>query len=237
MIVEYNGSDFFGWQKQDGKRTVQGQLEEKIEKLTGHRVVVEGSGRTDRGVHALGQVAMVEIDLKMPLENLKNALNNLLDLDIRIKSVKLGRADFHPRFSAKKKTYMYVVNTGEPSAIRSKLETYYPYDVDIELMKKAGKLLVGKHNFKAFCSANTSVTNFEREIYDLQIKQRGKKIIFEITGNGFLYNMVRIIVGTLLQIQQVGEKNIVEALKVGDRAVLGKTMPPNGLYLKSVKYF
>ena len=237
MIIEYNGANFYGWQKQNGKRTVQGELEEKISFLTKENVVVEGSGRTDKGVHALNQVATVEIKIKIPLVNFKTAINKLLSDDLVVKKVSLVDSNFHPRFLAKKKTYEYRVDLSKiKSAINHQLITHYPYEINLERMKFASKLLVGKHNFKAFCSADTSVTNFEREIYDISIKKVGNILTFKVTGNGFLYNMVRIIVGTLLEIDKVGESNILKALENGDRSLLGKTMPPNGLYLKKVEY-
>lgn len=239
LTIEYNGSQFFGWQKQNGKRTVQGELESAIFALTKEKVIVEGSGRTDRGVHALGQVASLKINNKMPIKNFKTALNNLLPHDIRIKKVKKCEDDFHARFSAKKKTYCYVVQIGgEESAIKHALMGFYSYDVDFEKMRELSKLFIGKHNFKGFCSSDTNVTNFEREIFDFKVSKHGKVCKFEVTGNGFLYNMVRILVGTLLDCGRgkISEEDIRTALKTGDRSLSGKTMDPNGLYLKKVEY-
>lgn len=239
FVIEYNGADFYGWQKQNGKRTVQGELERAFFELTKEAVSFEGSGRTDRGVHALGQVASVQTESKIPLKNLRIALNNLLSPDVRIVKIENASDDFHARFSAKKKTYVYVAKVGgEPSAIDCKTIGFYPYEVDFEKMKKAAVSFVGKHNFKAFSASDTNVQNFEREIFDVKLTKRGRIIKFEITGNGFLYNMVRIIVGTLLDIGRgkLDENCIKNAFKNLDRNSLGKTMQPNGLYLKSVKY-
>ena len=237
MVIEYNGAHFYGWQKQSGKRTVQGELEDKIFMLTKEKTIVEGSGRTDKGVHALNQVATVEIENSIPLANFKIALNKLLSDDVVVKKVIVVDFNFHPRFSAKRKTYEYRIDLSKTrKAINFEQVTHYPYKINLERMKEASKLLIGKHNFKAFCSAHTNVTNFEREIYDIKIKKVGNSLTFTLTGNGFLYNMVRIIVGTLLEIDKVGEENIVKALKSGKRNLLGKTMPPNGLYLKNVEY-
>ena len=235
MTVEYNGANFHGWQKQKNKRTVQGELEEKIKILTGDEVKVEGSGRTDKGVHALGQVATVNIEKNIPLSNFKTALIKLLSDDVCVKSLKFASSDLHPRFNAKRKTYRYVVSK-KRLALEHDLVTYYPHKVDVERMKKASELFLGKHNFKAFCASGATVKDFEREIYGLKITERECKIIFEITGNGFLYNMVRIIVGTLLEIEKIGEENILKAFKEGDRSLVGKTMAPNGLYLIKVEY-
>ena len=237
MIVEYNGTNFYGWQKQTGRRTVQGELEEKLFLLTKEKCTVEGSGRTDKGVHALNQVATVDISSPIPLKNFKQALNKLLSSDVVVKKVSLCKDDFHPRFDVKRKTYEYVVDISKTRrAIDYNLITYYPYNVDIERMKKASSLFIGKHNFKAFCSAHTNVTNYEREIFDFKISKHDNRIKFLITGSGFLYNMVRIIVGTLLNIEKIGEENILKAFETGDRSLTGKTMPPNGLYLKKVEY-
>ncbi len=239
FVVEYNGGDFFGWQKQNGKRTVQGELEHAFFELCKEEVEFAGSGRTDRGVHALGQVASVRCCCPIPLKNIKQALNNLLPSDIRILKVENSKEDFHARFSAKRKTYVYVVQTGgQRSAIDFKTIGFYPYEVDFEKMKCVARDLVGKHNFRAFASSDTNVQNFEREIYAVKLSKCGRKIKFEITGNGFLYNMVRIIVGTLLDIGRgkLDENCIQNAFKNSERNLLGKTMEPNGLYLKSVKY-
>ena len=239
FVIEYNGGDFFGWQKQNDKRTVQGELERTFFELTKESVCFEGSGRTDKGVHAIGQVASVKTESNIPIKNLKLALNNLLPADIRILKVELAKDDFHARFSAKKKTYVYMVKVGgQRSVIDFKTKGFFPYEVDFEKMKNAAALLVGKHNFKAFSSADTNVQNFEREVYASKLSKRGNLIKFEITGNGFLYNMVRIIVGTLLDIGRgkLDERCIKNAFKNKDRNSLGKTMEPNGLYLKSVEY-
>ncbi len=239
ITIEYNGTNFFGWQKQEGLRTVQGELERAIKTLSGQDVTVEGCGRTDKGVHALGQVASFEMDSKIPLKNLKTALNDLLPADIRIKKVETAAPDFHARFSAKRKTYRYVVQVGgQRSAIKYGTCAFYPYLVNLSAMQSASKLLLGKHNFKGFCSTNTNVTNFEREIYNISISKRGSVYTFEVTGNGFLYNMIRIIVGTLLDVGRghLPEENIAKALKSGERKYAGVTMEPNGLFLKNVQY-
>lgn len=238
FTIEYNGGKFSGWQKQTGKRTVQDELEQAFLRATGEKVCFEGSGRTDKGVHALNQVASVQVKSPIPTKNIKQALNDQLPEDVKVKKVENVKEDFHARFSAKKKTYRYVVVIGQKSAIENELVGNYPYNVDIKLMQQAGKLFVGKHNFKGFCSANTQVTNFEREIYDLTISQHGKRVIFEISGNGFLYNMVRIIVGTLLEIGsgRLPLENVKLALESGQRKYAGPTMQPNGLYLKKVVY-
>ncbi len=239
MTLEYNGSEFHGWQKQEGQRTVQGELESALFSLTGENAKVEGSGRTDAGVHALGQVASTKIENLIPLKNIKRALNDLLPNDVRVCKVELAKDDFNARFSAKRKTYEYVVQAGgERRAIKHNFQGFYPFEVDLQKMISASKLLVGKHNFKGFCSANTTVTNFEREIYEIKISKHSNNFKFVVTGNGFLYNMVRIIVGTLLDVGRgkLTEKDVQKALKTGERKYAGITMEPCGLYLKKVEY-
>ena len=239
LTISYNGHEFFGWQKQDGLRTIQGTLEQAFFMLTGENVEVEGSGRTDKGVHALSQVASVKTENTMPTKNFKCALNNLLPPDIRVRKVEEVSEDFHARFSAKKKTYRYVVKVGgDADAISFSTLAHFDYEVDLNKMKCASKLLIGKHDFHAFCSSGTQVSDFVREIYDIKISKKGRIYTFDICGNGFLYNMVRIIVGTLLDVGRgkINEENIQKALKTGERKYAGTTMPPEGLFLKKVEY-
>lgn len=239
LTIEYNGAEFFGWQKQKNCRTVQEEIEKAFLTLTGENVFVEGSGRTDKGVHALGQVASVQTSNIMPTKNFKIALNDLLPKDIFIKKVEEVDQNFQARFSAKRKTYKYIVCVGgERGAINNSLIAYYPYKVDIEKMREVAKLLIGKHNFKGFCSSDASVTNFEREIYDLKINKKNRMYTFLVCGNGFLYNMVRIIVGTLLDVGRgkLSVERVKNALETGNRNNSGQTMPACGLYLKNVEY-
>lgn len=239
LVLEYNGSRFFGWQKQEGKRTVQGALEEAFFLLIAQKIEVVGSGRTDKGVHAIAQVASVSLDVKMPLKNMRLALNNLLPSDIVIKQIIKVDSNFNARFSAKRKTYRYLVST---SSLRSALNfdrvAYYGFKVDIAKMQLCSKLLIGKHNFSAFASADAQVKNFEREIFNISIEKKGNFFRFDITGNGFLYNMVRIIVGTLLDVGRgkISCKDVEKALQTGQRSLTGITMPANGLYLLKVEY-
>lgn len=240
FIIEYNGTNFFGWQRQSEKRTVQQVLEDAFFALTKEKVVFEGSGRTDKGVHALAQVATVKIEEnKIPTKNFKTAMNFLLPEDVRIKKAEQVSDDFHAQFSAKRKTYRYVVQVcGDKSAIKHDLAAYYSYKVDENKMRDVAKLLIGKHNFKGFCSADTIAATFDREIFDLKISKRGRTFAFEVTGNGFLYNMVRIIAGTLLEVGRgiLPMSDVVKALETGERKYAGMTMPAYGLYLKKVEY-
>ena len=239
LTVVYNGANFYGWQKQSGKRTVQGELENALLLLTGKNIPVEGSGRTDKGVHALGQVASLSFDGSIPVKNFKRAINNLLSDDVYVKKVEHVSDDFHARFSAKRKIYKYVVQVGgEKPTIMHDLRAFYPYEVDLKKMQECALILVGKHNFKGFCSSGTQVQSFEREIFDISIKKKGGVYTFEVTGNGFLYNMVRIVVGTLLEVgrNKLSIESVKKALDLGERKHAGIVMPACGLYLKSVNY-
>lgn len=239
LEIEYNGKDFFGWQKQPELRTVQGEIENSIFSLTKQEVEVFGSGRTDAGVHALGQVAHFEADLNLSPEKVKEILNKALPEDINIKNVKFGDENFHARFSAHKKTYLYKI-------LNSKAKTIFDKDffaregnyLDEKLMQKCADMLVGEHNFKGFCSSQTQVASFVREIFEITVRREGDNIFVEVTGSGFLYNMVRILVGTMVDfaLGKLTEQDVLQALENGDRSKSGKTMPASGLYLKEVIY-
>ena len=239
LKIQYDGREFYGWQKQDGKRTVQGELEKALFKLLGKNIEAFGSGRTDRGVHALDQAAHFDLEKNIPVKNLPLALNNLLPNDISIKSARIVPAEFHARFDIESKTYVYkVYNAKAKNALILNRAAFVNYDLDIEKMKSAAKLLLGKHNFKGFCCSATNVKDFEREIHQIEISKSGRYIEFKISGNGFLYNMVRIIVGTLVDIGRglLEEEDIRKALEKQDRSFAGKTMPPEGLYLAKTNY-
>lgn len=239
LEIEYNGKDFFGWQKQTELRTVQGEIEKTIFALTKQGVEVFGSGRTDAGVHALGQVAHFEANLQLSPQKVQEILNKALPEDINIKSVKFGDENFHARFSAHKKTYLYkILNSNDKLVFEkdyiARVENY----LDEKLMQKCADMLVGEHDFKGFCSSQTQVTNFVREIFDISVKREGTQISVEVTGSGFLYNMVRIIVGTMIDfaLGKLSQQDILQALENGDRSKSGRTMPAGGLYLKEVEY-
>lgn len=236
--VCYDGTNYSGWQIQCGQISVQQKIEEALENLFGTKTSIVGSGRTDAGVHAEGQVFSFESDTTIPQTRLYKAINAYLPEDIRVISCEVASANFNARYSAKKKTYSYRLYCSE---VENPLKDRYSvkiFPVDISKMKEAGKLLLGEHNFKAFCSTGSSVKSTVRKIYSLSIKKVKEDITITVCGNGFLYNMVRIIVGTLVA---VGEgrlplENIKKALESGDRTLLGKTLPPKGLTLKKVYY-
>ena len=239
LTIEYDGKDFNGWQKQPNKLNIQGTIEQAIKSIIGEDVELNASGRTDAGVHALGQVANFKTNSQIPIEKFPIAINSKLKKSIVIKKAEEVDERFHSRLSCKKKTYRYIINNSEEgSAIYRNLETHVPQKLDVDSMKEAVKYFEGEHDFKAFKASGTSSKNSVRTIYEAKVYQNEEKIYIELTGNGFLYNMVRIIAGTLVEvgIGKIEPKDIPEIIKEGKREKAGKTLPPNGLYLVKVMY-
>ena len=240
ITTEYDGKDFNGWQKQPTKLNIQGEIERAIGIITGEEVEVIGSGRTDAGVNALAQVANFKVsELKIPVDRLVYAINSQLKKTIRIISAEIVSEDFHSRYAAKRKTYRYTINNSiAGSAIYRNMQYHYPSKLDEKLMDEAAKYFIGEHDFKAFKASGTSSKSSVRKIYDAKVYRDGDLINIELTGNGFLYNMVRIIAGTLLEVGEgrMEPSNIGSILKDGSRKNAGKTLPPNGLCLVSVEY-
>lgn len=242
LTIQYNGKNFCGWQVQPNKRTVQEVLEKRISNLLGEeKISLFASGRTDSGVHAYCQTAHFETDSDFDIKKLANAINSVLDTDISVLSAKEVSKNFHARFSIKQKTYLYRVycsdvleplNNGRVAKVNSKVINNF------ELIKKASKFFIGTHNFYGFCASRSSTTDFVRTIFDIKIKKTKKCIDFYITGSGFLYNMVRIIVGTLISVGEgkILPEEIPEIIESQDRKKAGKTMPAYALYLYNVKY-
>ncbi|MDZ5474231.1 tRNA pseudouridine(38-40) synthase TruA [Bacillus sp. 31A1R] len=238
--IAYDGSQFSGYQVQPSKRTVQSELENTLKKLhKGQEVKVYASGRTDAGVHAKGQVIHFDSPLTIPLERWIIALNSLLPNDIVVLEVEQVEDNFHARFQAKGKEYRYFVNlsnTRDP--FQRNFSYHHPYKLDIQSMNDAAKYLLGSHDFTSFCSAKTEVEDKIREIRKIELIQQDTMLIFRFVGNGFLYNMVRIMVGTLIQVGsgQINPGSIKEIIEHKDRKYAGKTAPAEGLYLWEVYY-
>ena len=240
LTIEYDGKDFNGWQKQPSKLNIQGTIEQAIKTITGEDVDLQASGRTDAGVHALGQVANFKTNSNIPIEKMSIAINCNLKKSIRIVKAEEVEERFHSRLSCKRKTYRYIINNSEiPSAIYRNLETHIPYKLDIEKMKQAVKYFEGEHDFKAFKASGTSSKSSIRTIYKAEVlKMPNNRIYIELTGNGFLYNMVRIIAGTLVDVGtgKIKPEDIEKIIELKDRTNAGKTLPPQGLYLVCVNY-
>ena len=239
LIIEYDGKKFNGWQKQPDKLNIQGEIENAIKEITGEEVDLIGSGRTDAGVHALGQVANFKTNSNLPVEKFPIALNSKLKKSIFIRQAEEVDERFHSRYNAKQKTYAYIINTTNyGAAIYRDLEYYTNLNLNIEQMKKAAKYFEGEHDFKAFKASGTSSKSSVRTIYKLDVMEAEGRIKIEITGNGFLYNMVRIISGTLVEVGlgKIKAEDIPNIIEAKDRSKAGKTLPAHGLYLVNVEY-
>ena len=240
LTIEYDAKDFNGWQKQPNKLNVQGEIERAIETVTGEKVNLIGSGRTDAGVSALGQVANFKIENnRLPIEKMAYAINSQLKKSIRVKKAEEVDERFHSRYTCKKKTYQYTINNSEQgTAIFRNIQYHFPLKLDENKMNEAVKYLIGKHDFKSFKASGTSSKNSVRIIYDAKVTRDGDLVKIELTGSGFLYNMVRIISGTLLDVGQgkIEPEMVKQILEKKDRALAGKTLPANGLCLMRVDY-
>ena len=239
LTIEYDGTRYYGWQRQPIGNTIQQELEKAISKVIKENVEVIGSSRTDSGVHAKGYVANFKTNVKMPAEKFRDAINCKLPRDIVIIKSEEVDLDFHARYSSKGKTYCYtILNREYPCAIDKDYVYYYRWKLNVEEMKKACKYFLGTHDFKAFQTPGGSVKTSIRTISDLHIETNVDKIKIYISADGFLYNMVRIIVGTLIlvgsnKIKEDFVKNIIES---GVRQNAGKCAPANGLCLEKVFY-
>ena len=240
LAIEYDGKEFNGWQKQPNKLNIQGNIEQAIKLVTGEEVELFASGRTDAGVHAFGQVANFKTNSLIPIEKIPIALNTNLKRSIRIVEAEEVDERFHSRLSCKRKTYRYVINNSScESAIYRNLETYIPIKLDVNKMKEAAKYFEGEHDFKSFKASGTSSKSSVRIIYELEILEKANdRIYIEVTGNGFLYNMVRIISGTLVDVGlgKIKPEEIQEIIDCKDRNKAGKTLPAHGLFLMNVEY-
>ena len=239
LTIDYDGKDFNGWQKQPNKLNIQGEIERAIESITGEKVELIASGRTDAGVHAIGQVANFKTNSNIAIDKIPIAINSLVKNSIRIQNAEEVDEKFHSRYNCKKKTYRYVIdNSKYGSAIYRNIAYHIPTPLNVEEMKKAIKYFEGEHDFKAFKSSGTSGKNSVRNIYSANIVTEGTSIGIDLTGNGFLYNMVRIIVGTLVEVGlgKIKAEDIPSIIESKDRTKSGKTLPPQGLMLVKVDY-
>lgn len=239
LTIEYDGKDFNGWQKQPNKLNIQGEIERSIKDITGEDVDLIASGRTDAGVHALGQVANFKTDSNIPVEKIPIALNTKLKRSIRILAAEEVDERFHSRYNCKKKTYKYVINnSANGTAIYRNLEYNFSQELNVDKMNEAVKYFIGEHDFKGFKASGTSSKSSVRTIYDAKVYKNGDRVNIELTGNGFLYNMVRIISGTLIDvgIGKILPEEVTDIINSKERTKAGKTLPPNGLYLIKVEY-
>ncbi|MDI3533667.1 MAG: tRNA pseudouridine38-40 synthase [Thermosediminibacterales bacterium] len=240
LVLEYDGTNYHGWQRQKNALTIQEVLESALETLTGQHLKVIAAGRTDAGVHARQQTVNFKIeDNKIPVERFHLALNSILPPDIVVKDVSVEDNNFHARYSCKGKTYCYrILNSRTPSALMRNYVYHISKPLDIQSMKEAAKHLVGTHDFSAFRASGSSTKTSVRTITKLDIIKNGKIIEIWIEGTGFLYNMVRIIAGSLVDVGEgkLPPERIVDILESKNRLLAGKTLPPQGLCLEKVIY-
>ena len=239
LIIEYDGKSFNGWQKQPNKLNIQGEIEKAIGDITGEEIDLIASGRTDAGVHSLGQTANFKTNSNIPTDKFAIAINSKLKKSIVIKTAEEVDERFHSRYSVKSKRYRYTINNSETgSAIYRDMEYHFPIKLDVDKMKKAAKYFEGEHDFKAFKASGTSSKSSVRTIFKADVFKEKDRIYIELTGNGFLYNMVRIISGTLLDvgIGKINPEEISKIIEEKDRKKAGKTLPAHGLCLMEVNY-
>ena len=239
FIIEYDGTKYSGWQKQGNtQNTIQGKIEDIIKKMTGKACEVHGSGRTDAGVHARGQIGNFKCETSLLESEILNYINAYLPQDIRVLSLQTCGERFHSRLNAKSKRYSYTISVGKPSVFKRK----YVYATDkmpsIEKMQGAAQLLCGTHDFLGFSSLKKTKKSTVRTVYSIDISQSGNEITFSFHGSGFLYNGVRILAGTLYEIG-IGTKDISDiktVFETKNREKAGATLPPCGLVLEEVYY-
>lgn len=236
ITLSYDGTEFCGWQSQPNGLGIQDAVENAAEKLFGERVNVVGSGRTDAGVHALGQVAHFDAQKDLPIKNVVGGLNAYLPPSIRVFFAEPATDGFDARKSAKRKTYMYLIYTGEAFPVLNNRVLFEPQELDAEAMNVAAKSLLGAHDFATFKAANGGAKTSVRTVYDAHFERDGKLIKFYITANGFLYNMVRIITAQLLKAGRGDPVDIKALIEKRDRAFAKELAPACGLYLYNVEY-
>ena len=240
--ISYDGTDYHGWQVQPNLPTIQGTLEQVFGEIEGREVQVAGSGRTDAGVHAIAQVAALTIENPIPLENLRRAANRLLPPDIRVTRVEEASIDFHPRFQAKAKTYEYRIFRGEICAPFDRRYVYHhPYPLVLDEMMNLAPLIEGEHDFTAFAATDDRDelgASKVRTIFCSKLAQDGERLIYRVTGSGFLKHMVRNLTGVLLEVGKgnVDRSALLDRLKPGCTIPPGPTAPARGLFLVSVEY-
>ena len=239
LVVAYDGTAYHGWQIQPGAKTIEGELNRTLSELLQEEIQVIGASRTDSGVHALCNVAVFDTDTRIPAEKLSYALNQRLPEDIRIQSSCEVETDFHPRHCDSRKTYEYRILNREFPLPTRRLYSYFTYvPLDVSRMKKAASYLIGEHDFKSFCATAEVVESTVRTLYEASVIRETDEIVIRVCGNGFLYNMVRIIAGTLMEVGRgnLEPERMKEILEAKDRAAAGPTAPACGLTLVNYEF-
>lgn len=239
LKIAYDGTNYHGWQFQEGQSSIQGEIESALERISAERVSVTGASRTDAGVHALSNIAVFDTNSSIPPERYIFALNDALPDDVRVMESKQVSDDFNIRKAVTNKTYEYKIYNG---IVHSPIDRLYSYhyrgELNVSDMDKAAKFLVGTHDFTSFSSVHAQVKSFTRTIFFCDVKKEGDYVVIRVNGDGFLYNMVRIIAGTLLEVgnQKRSPEDIKKIIDAKDRTKAGQTLPPCGLLLKEMNY-
>lgn len=237
LVVAYDGTNYHGWQMQNNGNTIENELNKALSELLNENIEVIGASRTDAGVHALGNIAVFDTDSRIPADKISYALNQRLPEDIRIRNSEEVDSDWHPRHCNSRKTYEYRIYCSRFPMPVKRLYSYFTYrELDVAGMQEAAAYLVGEHDFKSFCQTGAQVESTVRTIYSAEVEEQGTDIVIRVCGNGFLYNMVRIIAGTLMEIGQ-GRRDPMEIndiLEACNRKAAGPTAPACGLTL--IKY-
>lgn len=239
LTVAYDGTRYSGWQVQQNAVTIEGVLNKALSKLTGEEIAVIGASRTDAGVHAMGNVAVFDTESTIPGERFLYVLNQKMPEDVVIVASEEVPLTWHPRHQDTLKTYEYrILNAKLPDPTRRLYTNFVSFDLDIDLMRKGAAYLVGEHDFAGFCSVKTNAKTTVRTITDLQVRQNGDEIIIRVTGNGFLYNMVRIIAGVLIRVGRsyYPPEKVLALLEGKERTGEAVTAPPQGLCLMEIQY-
>lgn len=237
LTLSYDGTSYHGWQIQPNAVTIQELLQDALRKITGEDIKVTGSSRTDAGVHARKYVCNFKSDTTISTERMPHAINSCLPDDVRVSDCEIVPDDFNARFSTKQKTYLYRINTSKiPDVFNIKYSWHVTFDLDFDKMCIESKKLVGTHDFVSFMASGSDVINTERTVTDLKLSREGDFINMYITADGYLYNMVRIIAGTLVCVGMGKIDDISEVISAKDRAKAGKTAPAQGLFLYDIEY-
>lgn len=239
LIVAYDGTNYCGWQVQPNGETIESVLNQHLSRLLGEEIVVTGASRTDSGVHSLGNVAIFDTNTRMPADKISFALNQKLPADIVVQDSCEVPADWHPRYQKGRKTYEYRILNAIFRNPTRRIDTYfYHHTLDVDAMAEAARYLEGEHDFKSFCAVGAQVKTTTRTIYDCKVGKKGDIITIKVTGDGFLYNMVRIIAGTLIKVGagDIKPEEIPQILEKCDRNAAGPTAPAHGLTMIGIEY-
>ncbi len=239
LTVAYDGTGYCGWQEQQNGKTIEGELKKALYELTGEEIQIIGASRTDAGVHGLCNVAVFDTRSRIPGEKFSYALNRRLPEDIRIRRSEEVLGDFHPRRCESRKTYEYHILNSEFPDPTKRLYSHFTYvPLDVEKMRQAAGYLVGEHDFSSFCSAGSQAESKVRTIFSLSVEKKGEEIVIRVIGSGFLYNMVRIIAGTLMEagFGRMEPEAVQAILEAKDRTLAGPTAPACGLMLVNLQY-